>query len=49
MILTESDGTYSGLDISKMIPYLDNCDMVVGTRQVQILNERGNQNSTIYV
>jgi len=49
VILTESDGTYSGSDISKMIPYLDNCDMVVGTRQVQILNEKGNQNSTIYV
>ena len=49
MILTECDGTFSGNDIMKMIPYLDNCDMVVGTRQIQVLTEKGNQNSMFYV
>jgi len=32
-----------------MIPYLDNCDMVIGTRQNQIMTEKGNQNSVIHV
>ena len=49
IVLTESEGTFSGKDISKMIHYLDHCDMVVGTRQVQVLSEKGNQNSTLYV
>ncbi len=42
--LTECDGTYNALDLAKMIPYLDNCDMVVGTRIIQVLIEKGNQN-----
>ena len=49
IVLTESEGTYSGKDISKMVTYLDHCDMVVGTRQVQVLSEKGNQNSMLYV
>lgn len=49
MVLTECDGTFSGYDMKKMIPYLDNCDMVIGTRQVQVLSEKGNQNSMFYV
>jgi len=49
LVLTECDGTFSGHDIQKMLPYLDNCDMVIGTRQVQVLTEEGNQNSTLYV
>ena len=44
VVLTECDGTYNGYDITKMIPYLDNCDMVVGTRIIQVLTEKGNQN-----
>ena len=32
-----------------MIPYLDNCDMVIGTRQVQVLTEKETQNSMFYV
>lgn len=47
--LTEADGTYSGYDLAKMIPYLDNADMVIGTRQIQVLSERGNQNKMFYV
>jgi len=46
---SESDGTYNAYDLSKMLPYLDNSDMVIGTRQVQILTEKGNQNSIIHV
>ena len=49
IVLTESEGTYSGKDISKMVNYLEHCDMVVGTRQVQVLSEKGNQNSMLYV
>ena len=49
IIFTECDGTFSGNDLEKMVPYLDNCDMVIGTRQIQVLSEKGNQNSTFYV
>lgn len=49
IVTTECDGTFSAYDIEKMIPYLDNCDMVIGTRQVQVLTEKGNQNSMFYV
>jgi glycosyltransferase involved in cell wall biosynthesis len=49
IVLTECDGTFMANDIQKMIPYLDNCDMVIGTRQVQVLTEKGNQNSMFYV
>ncbi len=47
--LMDSDGTFSPNDLNKLIPYLDNCDLVVGTRQVQTLTEKGNQNSMFYV
>ena len=46
--LTECDGTFNAYDITKMIPYLDNCDMVVGTRIIQVLTEKGNQNGTFH-
>jgi len=46
---TEADGTFNGYDIAKMIPYMDNSDMVIGTRQFQVLTEKGNQNSTMHV
>jgi glycosyltransferase involved in cell wall biosynthesis len=49
VVITECDGTFSGHDLEKMIPYLDNCDMVIGTRQIQVLTEKGNQNSMFYV
>ena len=46
---TEADGTYNSYDIEKMVPYLDNTDMVIGTRQNQIITEKGNQNSIFHV
>ena len=46
---TEADGSFNAYDMKKMLPYLDNCDMVVGTRQNQILTQRGNQNSLLHV
>ena len=49
VVITECDGTFNGDDLSKMIPYLDNSDMVIGTRQVQVLTEKNNQNSMFYV
>ena len=47
--LIDADGTFSPNDLSKMIPYLDNCDMVIGSRQYQVITEKGNQNSMFYV
>ena len=49
VVITECDGTFSGDDLSKMIPYLDNSEMVIGTRQIQVLTEKNNQNSMFYV
>ena len=49
VVFSECDGTFSGDDLEKMIPYLNNCHMVIGTRQIQVLSEKGNQNSTFYV
>jgi len=45
----DADGTSNAYDIAKLLPYLDNVDMVLGTRQVQILTEKGNQNSIMHV
>ena len=44
IVLTDCDRTFSAYDVDKMVPYLNNCDMVVGTRLIQVLLERGNQN-----
>ncbi len=49
IVLTDADGTFNGYDIDKMIPYLENCDMVIGSRLTQVLSEKGNQNSMFYV
>jgi glycosyltransferase involved in cell wall biosynthesis len=49
IVLTEGDGTFDSRDLSKMIPYLENTDMVVGTREIQVLSEKGNQNKMFYV
>ena len=49
IVLTEADGTFSSRDLSKMIPYLENTDMVIGTREIQVLSEKGNQNKMFYV
>jgi glycosyltransferase involved in cell wall biosynthesis len=47
--LTEADGTFAGIDLEKMVPYLENVDMVIGTREIQVLSEKGNQNKMFYV
>ena len=49
IVVTEGDGSYSADDLSKLLPYLENCDMVCGSRQNQILTEKGNQNSRFIV
>jgi glycosyltransferase involved in cell wall biosynthesis len=46
---TESDGTYNAYDVEKFLPYLNNSDMVIGSRRLQILTQRGNQNKIMYV
>ena len=45
----EADGTFNSYDIEKMVPYLNNCDMVIGSRQNQVITEKGNQNSGFFV
>ena len=47
--ITEADGTSNSYDVEKMLPYLDNCDMVIGTRQDQVLTQKGNQNKLLHV
>ena len=36
-------------DIEKLLAYLTNTDAVIGTRQIQVLTEKGNQNSVLHV
>jgi len=48
-VLCDADLTYNAYDLKKMIPYLDNCDMVLGNRMVQILTEIDNQNNIFLV
>ena len=45
----ESDGTFNGYDLEKMVPCLNNCDMVIGSRQYQVISEKDNQNSGFFV
>jgi len=49
ILTTEAGDTYNAYDISKMLPFLENCDMVIGSRQNQVLTEKGNQNSVLHV
>ena len=49
IVTLESDNSYNSYDIAKMLPYLDNCDMAIGTRQNQVLTQKGNQNSFLHV
>ena len=44
IVLTECDGTYAGHDIEKLVPFLDECDVAIGSRLIQVLTEKGNQN-----
>ena len=49
IVITESDGTFDASDISKLLPYLENCDVVTGSRSHQVLTEKGNQNGRLHV
>ena len=49
VVFTDCDRTYSATDLEKMLPYLDNCHMVIGTRQRQVLSEENTQNSMFFV
>ena len=48
-LTTESDGTYNGYDVEKFLAYIQNADAVIGTRNVQILTEKDNQNSIMHI
>ncbi|WP_428324012.1 glycosyltransferase family 2 protein [Nitrosopumilus sp.] len=49
VLFTEADSTYNGYDIEKMLSYLPNADMVLGSRYTQVLSEKGNQNSLMHI
>jgi len=49
IVITESDGTFDASDLSKLLPYLENCDVVTGSRSHQVLTEKGNQNGRLHV
>src|SRR5436853_2115916 len=49
VVLVEGDMTFSGMDLSKLVPYLDNVDMVVGTRTTQELTNDDSQLDWFYV
>ena len=43
IVLCEGDMTFSGTDVAKLLAYLENCDLVLGTRATQELRESGTQ------
>lgn len=49
VVLVEGDMTFSGADISKLLPYLDNVDMAVGTRTTQELTAEDSQMNWFFV
>lgn len=49
IILCEGDNTQSGFDVGKLLSYIENCDMVVGTRTVRALTEENTQMSQFYI
>jgi glycosyltransferase involved in cell wall biosynthesis len=49
IILAEGDMTFRGRDILKMIPYLEDVDMVVGSRTHKVLVEPDSQLDWFYV
>ena len=49
VVLVEGDMTFAGKDLSKLVPYLDNVDMVVGTRTTQELTTGDSQLDWFYV
>ena len=49
IILCEGDNTQSGRDVEKFLAYIDTSDMVVGTRTVKSITEKGTQMSQFYM
>lgn len=47
MILTEADGSFRSKDIPKLLEYLKECDMVIGTRTTQQMIEQGANMNTL--
>ncbi len=43
IVLCEGDCTFSGADVRKLLAYLENSDLVLGTRATQELREQGTQ------
>jgi hypothetical protein len=43
VVLCEGDMTFSGADVKKMLAYLENCDLVLGTRATQELRATDTQ------
>ncbi len=43
IVLVEGDETFSAGDLRKLLPYLENCDMVIGTRTTRELNSPDSQ------
>jgi dolichol-phosphate mannosyltransferase len=43
IVLSEGDMTFFGNDVQKLVPYLADCDMVVGTRTTRSLTRPGSQ------
>jgi glycosyltransferase involved in cell wall biosynthesis len=43
IVLCEGDMTFRGADVKKFLAYLENCDLVLGTRATQELRETGTQ------
>jgi hypothetical protein len=43
VVLCEGDMTFCASDLPKLIAYLENCDLVLGTRATQELREQGTQ------
>lgn len=43
IVLCEGDMTFSARDVKKLLAYLENCDLVLGTRATQELRQNGSQ------
>ena len=49
IVLCEGDNTQSGRDVDKFLAYIDASDMVIGTRTVKPIIEKGTQMSQFYM
>lgn len=43
IVLCEGDATFYGEDLAKFLPYIADCDLVVGTRNTRVLTREGSQ------